>query len=64
MLTITLTILLFLALAVIAAYASPRPVRVRTGRETQWDDPVPEAYQDRARAVQMDDVLRGFGADL
>lgn len=62
MLTITLTILLLLALAVAATHASPTPVRIRSGRETQWDDPVPAQYQ--RQAVDMDDVLRGFGADL
>ncbi|MFT2721684.1 hypothetical protein ACMT4L_16965 [Deinococcus sp. A31D244] len=54
--------LIILLLAVAAAYASPRPVRRRTGRETQHDDPVPERYQQRA--LDMDDVLRGYGADL
>ncbi|GHG37899.1 hypothetical protein GCM10017784_35560 [Deinococcus indicus] len=62
MLTITLTILTLLALAVIAAYASPTPVRTRSGRETQWDDPVPARYQ--RSGVDMDDVLRGLRADL
>lgn len=56
--------LTLLALAVAAAYASPTPVRIRSGRETQWDDPVPDRYQEQARAVQMDDILRGLGADL
>lgn len=61
MLTIALTILLLLALAVAAAYASPTPVRIRSGRETQWDDPMPARYQ--RSGVDMDDLLRALGGE-
>lgn len=61
MLTAALFILL---LAVAAAYASPRPVRIRDGWATEYGDPAPEAYREQVRAVEMDDLLRGFGADL
>lgn len=64
MLITALTLLTILALAVIAAYASPTPVRARDGLATEYGDPAPAQYREQVRAVEMDDVLRGFGADL
>lgn len=62
--------LLVLAVIILACWMGPNP---RTGRETEWDDPVPDslrridpeysAEQARAQPVALTDILRAMGSE-